>query len=297
MVMAVTGLLAALTSCEEPVELDIDIPRSQLVIHSNFFPGEVVSLRVSASGVLGRPARVVQDASVSLFEGTDLVEELTFEASKNSSPGNYVTKTFLPRVGRRYTIHVSADGFDPVTAVSRIPEPISIDSLFIRDLSFRTDGPFTIYDYRLAVDYTDPADEVNYYDLRVSQEVIPFRIDEETGDTSFQQSYLIPVDTPQRRARDGETVSVLLRDKLGRDHIEVQLQSRLNTKEVVLGQIVAELRTVSPEYYFYRRSLRQTGNNGLPGLSEPVILFDNVSRGLGVFAGYTSVKRQLHLRH
>jgi hypothetical protein len=283
-----------IVSCEEPVELDIEVPRSQLVIHSNFFPDEAVSLQVSATGILGSPAIPLPDARVSLFEGTELAEELTYEEGDDISGrnGRHVTKTFVPRVGRKYTVHVSADGYDPVTAVSSIPEPVDILSLQITGLSQLTDGPFTTYDYHLRVDYDDPRHEINFYDLLVYQEVIPYQI-AYNGDTVFQKRYLVPVGTPQQASQLGQTLSVLLQDKLGREYIEVHLQTRLNNKREILGEVVAELRTVSPEYYRYRRSLDQSTRPGLPGVTEPVILFDNVERGLGVFAGYTSVKQQL----
>lgn len=280
------------------MELAIEVPRSQLVIHSNFFPDEPVRLHVSASGVLDVPAIPLPDARVRLFEGTELVEELTYVPGEDAAgrPGCHLSQTFVPRVGRKYTVHVSADGYDPVTAVSSIPAPVAITSLSVRNLSQRTDGPFTTYDYWLEVDYDDPVESIDYYDLHIYQEVIPYQL-AYNGDTVYQKSYYQAVGTPRRPATANTGLSLLLQDKLDRDAVEVHLQTIVNNKREVLGEVVAELRTVSPEYYRHRLGLRQGLNPGLPGISEPVILFDNVSSGLGVFAGYTSVRHQLDLGH
>ncbi|MCP9235372.1 DUF4249 domain-containing protein [Lewinella sp. JB7] len=292
-VAALCGL-AVLLACEEPVELNIDIPKSRLVINSNFYPDELVSLRISASRPLGGSFTNVDHAEVTLFEGDSLAERLTFIPSPESAAaGSYRTTDFRPQVGRRYTIHVAADGYDPVTAVSSIPASIPIRSIAIRGLTQKTEGTITTYDYALIIDYADPVEEENYYDLRIYQQAIAYKVDAK-GDTIRQSSYLKSVGTPSRVSRQGGTVSVLLRDKCEKDAVEVHLQSQLDTSLEIPGEIVAELRTVSPEYYHYQRSLM--GYDGVQlGLNEPVILFNNIDQGLGVFAGYNSVRQNLRL--
>ncbi len=291
--LTVLALCHLASSCEEPVELDIDIPRSRLVINSNFFPDELVTLRVSATRPIGTGKIPVIDAQVSLFEGTELAERLTFLSGKEAGEaGSYSTNRFRPRVGQKYTIHVSAAGYDPVTAVSSIPDPIAINSLSIHHLTTAQLLDETIYDYRLRIDYADPQDEINYYDLRIYQRVLPFKISAE-GDTVRMNSYLKAVGTPDRLPEGASTVSVLLRDKGESGEVEVRVQSRLNSGRELLNGVVAELRTVSPEYYFYRRSLARDNSGAAGGLNEPIIIFDNVDSGLGIFAGYNSVKQDL----
>ena len=287
--------LFLLTSCEEPVELNIDVPKSRLVINSNFFPGEPVRLRVSATRPVGTAAIPLTDAVVTLYEGDELAEELRYEkGSIGAGGGSYRTVKFRPQVGRQYTVHVSAAGYDPVTAVSSIPEPIPITALRIASLSSKYGNERLVYDYTLAVDYADPPSEVNYYDLRVYQRVTPFKLSA-AGDTIRMAPYLKTVGTPDHQAEQTETISVLLQDRGSSGRLAVHLQSHLDPRKELLGEIVAELRTVSPEYYFFQRSLGpdQSGMSG--GLYEPLILFNNVDSGLGIFAGYTAVQVDLQL--
>ena len=295
---AVTLLLGAIAlfSCEEEVLLDFEVSKSTLVLSSSFFPDQPVMLQVSATRPrgTGRVAEV-HDATALLYEGNELAEELTYVPSTESGrPGSYRTTRFKPQVGRQYTIHVAAPGFDPVTAISSIPEPVAIQSIEVRGLS-RTDlADEAIIDYHLAVDYADPVHEVNYYDLRVSQMVVPFKVNNH-GDTIRSQPYRKSVSTPAHQASHGEVVSLLLQDKGSAAAVELHLQCRLDPASELLGQVVAELRTVSPEYYFYQRSISRPDELPNSGLKDPVIRFNNVSSGIGVFAGYTSVQEGINM--
>ena len=286
----------ALACCEEPVELDIAQPKSRLVINSNFFPDEPVSLRITATRPVGSaPVTSITDAVVSLYEGNELAEELRYDPSDNGGPGGYYrTQHFRPQVGQRYTVHVRAPGYDPVMAVSSIPEAVQLTGLRIVGLSSVIREGRLTYDFTLAVDFDDPKDEVNYYDLRVYQQVTPYKLGD-SGDTIRMSSYLKTVSTPQHRAGQSETISVLLQDRGPSGEVRVQLQSHLDPQQELLGELIAELRTVSPEYYYFQRSLGPDLSGVSGELQEPIILFNNVESGLGIFAGYTSVQLGLRL--
>ncbi|WP_116124499.1 DUF4249 domain-containing protein [Lewinella sp. IMCC34183] len=285
-----------LWSCEEAIELDIEIPKSRLVINSSFVPHQPVSLTVTATRPRGGAAVTeISDAQVSLLEGNELAEELTYHPNKESGQGGYYrTLAFRPEVGHDYTIHVSVPGYDPVTAVSSIPESVPIRALSVSELSRRTEAGEQICDYTLSVDYADPENETNYYDLRISQLVIPFEVSA-AGDTIRRTPYIKSIRSPQNPVAEQPTISLLLQDRGPAPPVNLRLQSRLNPDRELLGRVVAELRTVSPEYFFYQRSLALPIEYPSMGLEEPVIFFNNVESGLGVFAGYNSVEKDLSL--
>lgn len=286
--------LAVLPSCEEVIDLGFEVPKSRLVINANIFPNEAVTLRVSATRPPGTPAVNIDKAQVMLFEGNELAEQLSYRPDpKNGAGGEYYTTDFQPREGKSYTLHVAAAGYDPVMAVSYIPAQIAIRSLAINELTMAEVEGIAVYDYKLVVVYDDPEGEKNYYDLRLSQSIVPFTINGR-GDTVLASPFMKIVDTPGAKKQIGETLSVLLEDKGGEDSVTVSLQSRLRADSELLGGITAELRTVSTEYYYYQlsRGNQHQGQFG-SGLREPVILFNNVESGLGIFAGYTAMMRQV----
>ena len=289
--------MTVLVSCEEPVDLNIDLPKSKLVISSSFLSGQPVYLQVSATWPRGEQQSLpIRDADVRLYQGNELAEVLTYHNSKELADGGiYRTDKFVPEVGQEYTILVSAEGYDPVSAVSSIPKSVEINSLEVTNLSRMDLEDEQIYDYRLTIDYADPPNEVNYYDLRISQLVIPFNVNTH-GDTLFSAPYVKAVNSPTRPpGLNDKAISLLIQDKGGQDQVQIPLQSRINPRREILGRIIAELRTVSPEYYFFRRSLVQPGDLVSDGLEEPVILYNNVDRGLGVFAGYSSVNQDISI--
>ena len=285
---------AVLTGCEEEITLDFELAKPTLVLSSSFFPDQPVVLQVSATRPRGSsPAHTISDATVLLYEGSELAEELDYvPPGRSEAEGTYRTKRFKPQIGRQYTIHVSAPGYDPVSAVSSIPEPVAITHLQVQNLSKTTVDAETLIDYQLLVDYEDPANQINYYDLRIHQMVVPFKINSH-GDTLRSQPYIKSVSTPLYRNAEGRIISLLLQDKGGEAMVNVHLQCRINPASELLGQVVAELRTVSPEYYFYQRSISRPDELPNSGLRDPVIFFNNVSSGMGVFAGYTSVQEGL----
>jgi hypothetical protein len=295
--IALLGLVVS--ACEEPIDLGIEFEEPQLVISSNFFPQERVKVRVSATQSIlagGTTTIDIRDAEVSLFEGQNLAEKLMYVTGDANNPGTYQTMDFRPVVGKEYTLHVFAPGFLPVHAQSSIPDPVPIRNLSLRHLTSTTVGDQTIYDYKLLVDYDDPVDEENYYDLRIRQVVTPFMV-AYNGDTIKMQPYTKPIKFLVGPTPEGENrnPSLLFRDKPEPEGVELSLQSRIDPSREILGDLVAELRTVSIDYYEFQRSLARNQQVPTGGINEPALIYNNVESGIGIFAGYNSVSESVSL--
>ena len=281
-------LFAGLTACEEPVDLGFQIADPKLVISSNFFPDETVKLRItgSRSALSSEALQPVEDATVHLFEGNRHVAELVYHPAN----ARYESLDFMPLSGRTYTISVSAPDYAPVHATSSIPEPVEVRDIHLTHLTVTEQGNERYYDYLLELTYDDPADEVNYYDLRLHQEVVPYTV-AYNGDTlrhpARLKSILPAADEPDEAASRDRIASFLVEDMPDGEPFRAMLRSSILIKEELLGQLRAELRTVSPEYYRFQRSLGVERRANPDGLSQPVVLFNNVSEGgIGIFAGY-----------
>ncbi len=274
-----------LAGCEEPVELGIELDEPRLVLSSNFFPDETVRLTLSGSqsSVGEADFMPVTTATVQLFENNSLVADLNYHPEEN----RYETETFIPTANREYTIHVTAAGFVPVWATSSIPNPVPLDTLEVAGLSISEIDGERVYDYHIYADYDDPVNEHNFYDLRIHQAVIPY-IEAVTGDTVRQPAFLKGLRPAGSDAVLG-VVSILLEDKPNGEPVSIHLQSRVLIEKELIGDIRAELRTVSDDYYLFRRSLGQSiqtiGSGG--GINDQPRIYNNVSEGgLGIFAGY-----------
>lgn len=281
---------ALLTSCEESIDLSVAGTADRLVIQSRFLAGEDVEVSVfgTQGGLQGTPT-VVTDALVMLYEGDELVDQLSADAT---APGTYRSQVAIPEPGRTYALHVSAAGYDPVTAQSSLPLPVQLTDLTLLDLTVSGQAGTVQYAYVLDVDYADPRGQVDYYDLRIYQQVVPYTITAR-GDTIRQPAYLKSADAPDRPAQASEALSVLVQDRPEDRPVRLHLQSTVAEDREQLMGLVVELRTVSSEYYRYQRSVGSKLSSPLDGLYEPVILYDNVASGLGIFAGYTSELRTI----
>lgn len=291
-ILLLTTLLVIGFSCEEPLDRNIPVPEAKLVVSSTFFPREnvKVGLTTTFSVLTGDETRVLRNADISLFSGTQLLEKLEFFSGRDGQDGYYSTVNYQPSIGVDYTLHVVVPGFDPISAVSSIPPPVDIRYLKLVDVQKRQIGPFDDYLIGLLVDYDDPEGLVNFYNLRLLQEKRHYMI-AFNGDTIYTHNSYVPIDIAE--SVDGSYSnasgggSILLQDRPTGQPLELRLKSRIEREAESLGQIYAELRTVSPEYYFYQRSLSRQGGTTIGGGITPTnAIQSNVENGTGIFAGY-----------
>ncbi|MBC6994498.1 DUF4249 domain-containing protein [Neolewinella lacunae] len=296
--LLLVGLLV-LPACEEPIDSPVEIIEPKLVLSSTFSPGKKVRVYLSITQPITGEVRLqdIRNADVRLYEGPQLLESLIYMPGAEDAPGYYQTVSFEPQVGRRYTLHASAGSLTPVSAESYVPTSIPITSLTLSELNSRDIGTLKVYDFELNVDYNDPEDEVNYYDLRISQEIIPFRVNA-SGDTTFYEAITKSVQAPgpilSPNGRPGQA-SILVKDKPNSRGVTLALQSQIEPKHEKAGNLIAELRTVSEPYFQFQRNVQGEGAV-FGGINEPSVnIYTNVRQGYGLFAGFNSVVSKITL--
>ena len=282
-------------TCERPVELVLPEPEPRLVVISNFTTDEVFQVLVSQSrSVLDQDMAVyVTDAKVDILEGGNFLEELKLMTPPDVPPF-HATTDLRPQAGVIYTLRIEAPGFPVATAQSKIPESVEVASLEVSDLAFRDldGGKEKEYSFRIDLGFQDLPEVENYYHLQFFQQVLEYRLEE--GDTMLTGGFLRPVEFSV--AGDNNSVTtyfsggVLFADIPFDGQFTTygfRLRAVVTPRYQLLGQMFAELRSVSEEYYLYHRSLsRQQDSPGAP-FSEPVIVFNNIENGHGIFAGYS----------
>lgn len=299
--VTIAFMAIALLGCEEYIDPPFELEESKLIISSNFSPDDRVSVRLTASQpIVGRgDAREIQDAEISIYEGDFLVETLNYVSGQNGRPGVYRSRDFIPETGIPYTLRASASGFTPVTASSAIPISVDITRLFVSDLDVSTsESGYELYNFELLVDYNDPTFAENFYDLRIRQQVFPFHVMSHSGDTVLLDPIFKTVESLADITEDntiaGES-SYLVADKPA-EGIKINLVSKVNPKNELLGDLVVELRTVSRDYYEFQVGVQEEqriyNTYSERGVSPN---FSNVGGGYGVFAGYSRVTRMFPL--
>jgi hypothetical protein len=305
--LVLTSLLL-LSSCEKPVDFNNIQTEQELVVISNFTNNRalqvVVTTTRSAFSTDSEESPYVTNAQVDLHldDGT-FVESLAFIQPKSEEDVPYYsTYSFIPQPNEFYTLKVSAPGYKTISARSRIPSPIELIDVVMNNLRKQAalSGSEVDITYDLDITFQDPSEEENFYHISLVQELEEFQVlGGDTTSIGIREEYLLfdpRENTQQQVAHLGG--GILLEDSHfnGKAYsLNLPVRFSYDASRYTLGQLIVELRVVSEEYYRYFSSLsRQYTSKGEP-FSEPVVIFDNVEGGQGVFAGYSGSRDSLFL--
>ncbi len=290
-----------MTACQEPLDHNIDVPEPQLSVSANVAVGKAVEVRLSSTQPIfnTQPAGVVTNASVKLFENGQFVEHLSFVPNGLTMDSVYISE-ILPQVGAAYQLEISAPDFEPVFASTSIPEavPVSLAVNSVHEMDGRDNSMNRVF-YEVAIDYEDPTNAPNFYQLNFYQEFIEFDvINKDTSVTGISTEPLIFSSLGDNNSfLPAVTGGLLIEDKPFGGSLAFDLTIEIDRKDQKLGRLIAELHTVSKEYYDYYASVSRQQNSGSGGLSTPVFIISNIDNGVGVFAGFSTSRAEAQVSH
>jgi hypothetical protein len=290
-------------SCDDGLDIDLENINAELVVVSNFTEKQEVQVLVSKSSsiLLNQEPEYISEATVEIYEGETYLETLEFVEPKgvSSTIPYYSSASFRPEVAVTYVIKVSAPGYEPVMAQSKIPTPIELSGVELESLEYTLlDENQARVSYRLLIRFDDPVDELNYYHVRLVQEYDVFELD--GAEKIITGKFREPIKF-DRTINSNNVVAhvgggILLNDvgfngKTMNYPIPVELFFNPNTEEP--GKLFIDLRSVSEEYYLYFDALSRQEEATTTPFNDPVHLFDNIEGGKGIFAGYNSSQDSL----
>lgn len=292
-----------LSSCEEPVDLDLD-ETSRLIVTSHFSQDEDLVVFVTESNTVtsNGPLSFVKNATISVFEGNEFIQVLEFVDGDSES--YYTTVDLSPTVGSVYTIQVNVPGRDVITATNYIPEPVDIENVnFVPNFNVDAKGGDSRVNFTVAVSIQDPAEYENFYHIFFYQEMMRYTIDE-MGDTivsstiNTDSKINVEIDDIGYKAEKYNDRSYLIDDVEFNGELKTMNFSgdfTYDPSTYLLGDFIVELRTVSREYYNYWSFITSQNGSGGP-LNDFFVLDDNIINGDGIFAGYSSTSKNTKLQ-
>ena len=299
-VITLFSLFILFSTCEKEVQLDIDEVDSKLAILCNFSPDEPFILELTKSKAINSTklaSNIINNADVQICVNNELMETILPQNNSSDANTKYQSSVVLPKIKQVYTLKVEVDGLEPITATSSIPEAIEISHSTIGAITpFETDDDETEgYQVRLGVQFEDPANETNYYQISFHQEVL-------TSEQAAQANNIEISSNDGYSLIDEDIISnfnlidggILFKDlTFNGTTKEFVFQPKFFYKPGVPPttatpiNIIIELRSVSEEYYKYYTSVyRQTSRENTP-FSNPTVIYSNIKNGYGVFAGYS----------
>lgn len=278
-----------ISSCEKI--LDVDLPDSdrRIVINSIFNTDSVFEVNLSKSlHVLDNNQMLfLPGASMKLYENDVFIDSLIYIEN-----GNYTTDDFFPSAGKKYRLEVDYLGLNHASAENSIPDDIEI--LSVDTMSVKRNDENKI---KCTLKFKDPSGS-NYYVLKAYRY---FRYDNyELGTTDSSFSYIyIDSDDPVIDTDGGLMGEIIFTDELFNDK-EYNLYLYISEWDVCnydmssdSAYVYFQLRSVSPEYFYYTKSLNQYYNTHGNPFSEPVQVYSNVKNGFGIFAGFSNSTRMM----
>jgi hypothetical protein len=307
--------ILGINSCSTKIELDIPESPEQIAVQGILLPDSLIYVGITKTQPISNnnPFLSVNDASVELWSNGAFIEYLT-----HWNNGIYKSSVFA-QPSANYEIFVNVPGFEMIYASTSIPENVTITSGTIKPDSYY-DSQQMDYVSEVEISFNDPPQEKNYYQITFySYQFKSIMYDYETGGfividstkTNFTElDYLNSQDPVIINEGDLEFYqdpagikSLVFSDDLLKNDSTISFLVGGITCIGCLGQMpVVVLRSISPDYYKFQKSLiRQAYNQGLRNFFidelfytiNPNDLYTNIENGLGIFSGYSQTEFEL----
>lgn len=289
-IIAITASALLLTSCEKEIIVDVPPHEPKLAINSVTYAGDTISIMLSKSvDVLKHKYGTnldVTNAIVQLQAGDKTPVTMKYD----NALGIYISD-MIAEPGIVYNVKAVAPGFSEVSAISRAPRAVKIQSLQrIKDARLDIDG--NMQD-ELRLTFDDPAGEKNYYIISLSA---TFMVNEyeETSYSGCVNSPDPSVETLYDESIDQNTCiesnGIFLRDELfdgKRKELRLFVRSSDLQGQELPGHGMAyptiEIQHVTEDYFRYIKSSRYASVNSGNPFAEPSNVYTNVKNGFGIF--------------
>jgi hypothetical protein len=177
-------------------------------------------------------------------------------------------------VGDRYTIRVSAPGYETIEATENMPAPVALDTFEIRK-NIRVVNPSDPFIQDLVDEYTlvfvDPAFQTNYY-----------QADIKFSDSTGQESVSYGLTSLELNAEYG-----MMRDESFNGQMarwKVHELNRISGHGFRYYYLELGLRSISESMFTYQLSLNRYYETKDNPFAEPTILYTNFKGGYGLFS-------------
>lgn len=306
--MVYLSLCMLLTACEKEIQFKGGITEPLLVVNGFARPDSLLEFRLTASRFFLEEADsfvCVQDAHIRLYVDGSYREDL------QARQEGYYVSSYRPNPGEVLAIEAEAPGFESVRAETRLPlraELLKVDTSMTKveeyyaldytydvinqDYIIDTIGVYNKYDVSMQLKFKDPLASDDYYrvvvqyaDSEDAYYMYDFQIDHfyttEVGDllglSETQNDYYIYSDE-------------LFKGKV----VDMKLSfSTYSFNDYRLGSVSSnsavqiQLQNISPSYYLYLKTL-SAYQNAMDFFTEPIQIYSNVRRGIGLFGAYSS---------
>jgi len=258
-------------SCEKYIDMKIPDKGRKPVVNCMFYNDSVFIVQVFESKFILDDAgyQPIENAFVTISENGIVSDTLTYY-----SQGYYKSNNLISQIGKNYEIEATFNG-NTATSEGIIPSKqiiTNIDTLLYSDQ--HNDN------FRFNIKINDTENETNYYMLKIEKvnsvyynnnvQIVYTNSEALSIETQWQGSQVINDNLFNGKAK---TFS-----------LDIDLSNLYNYNNEPIKFYIS-LYSISKDYYLYAvTSQAQQNTNGSP-FSEPVMVYNNIKNGYGIFAG------------
>ncbi len=302
---AVAFLMLMMPSCEEIIEFKGEKTEPKIVMYALLNPDDTISVSIAKShavfDVRYTPSQIT-DAVVRLYRDGELIETLTYvppePCSQCPSPehSQYESQGIKPVPGSTYRIEAEVPGLKAVSAETSLPELVPVISIdTVTDSEYNT---FLV----TKVKFADPGAAENYYRISVTRleghyngdPSLPFNPEASVNVVMSDDTYSAnddPLIAPDQEEDlfgiyASNTYNVFSDELIsGKEYdltLKISYYRKPDTTHYEFAHFKIELHSITKAMYLYLRSYAAHMQTRDSFFSEPVLVYSNVTDGLGV---------------
>lgn len=271
-----------LFSCEKDIDMKIPDKGRKTVINSFITPDKPIEFLAFKSRYILDDANFerITDIQFLLFKNDVIIDTLQYSSISESYLSN-----IYPELGSTYSFQVNYNGLIS-SANTQIPYSIPFT---IKDTSsFKTEHNEL---FKIKIQFNDPLSTANYYLINV------FANNDPNQQGNSENSIFIQSNDPsyQNQYQGG----IIFDDKLFNG--KLQTMEFLTQKYDFWGNsgdsidLKIELKSLSYEAYMYLLTTQKQMEQGDAMFSEPVMIYNNIKEGYGIFGGYSVSQNTLRI--
>ena len=303
-ILIILFVLIVSAGCKEIIEYDEKSVREALVVSGILEKGKVIDIRLSKSINRFDDAGFQQpdDKTIVFYE-----DGVRMGVLRNAGKGRYVSDGFLATPGKAYRIEIFDNGKEIASAETFLPLPLSINGL--DSVSRIIDGNKRLL---VKLKFDEPPGTENFYRLEFREELfVPYltsknevRVQMITipGEINTEKNWLIRgmgLFSENDKFHDWAVNRFyIFSDRhIQGNNLLLELDMPYFRTDSVLGtNRKIYLQSISPDYFYYLRSVMQQYSTSENPFNEPVQIYTNIKGGVGVFGAFSqSVDSLIHI--
>jgi hypothetical protein len=274
-----------ISSCDKNIDIPIPEESNKVVVNLLMNKDSIMVARVSISGRLTNYQSMpeVTNAAMNLYENGTFKGPLTTYVLAGRT---YYRSNTLPQAGATYRVTAAVPGYTEVSGSDQIPDTVKIGEMKM------TVAPIDnqVFKTTISVQLHDDAAIQNYYRVRIYQVHEWVNANGIRGQQKIQE-YFETDDTEWELFGEKSRPEFYTTDALfnGRSP---RFTFRINTGNQFKKMIV-EITSLTYSSYNYLNSTFMAREKNEDGLSEKVIVYNNIENGLGIVGGVAQREYEL----